>query len=144
MFCQLPSSEEQRHNAASFCNEFVENNYKNWQAFFGSIVDPANSEIVRFFFLQALTDIVKDKFEKRYERPQCRAFNQSVVDLIKAHLVNEGINESSHRKFLELQLLQKKREIAQIEEQLANMRLMDDMSRDKSRPNSIMRGRPNS
>ncbi len=24
------------------------------------------------------------------------------VDIIKAHLVNEGINESSHRKFLEL------------------------------------------
>jgi hypothetical protein len=85
MFGQLPSSEEQRHNAACFCNEFVENNYKNWQAFFGSIVDPANSEIVRFFFLQALTDIVKDKFNKRYERPQCIAFNQSVVDLIKAH-----------------------------------------------------------
>ena len=85
MFGQLPSSEEQRHNAACFCNEFVENNYKNWQAFFGSIVDPTNSEIVRFFFLQALTDIVKDKFDKRYDRTQCIAFNQSVVDLIKAH-----------------------------------------------------------
>ena len=33
------------------------------------------------------------------------------VDIIKGHLVNEGINESSHRKHLELQLLHKKREI---------------------------------
>ena len=48
-------------------------------------MDASNSEIVRFFFLQALTDIVKDKFEDRYERPQRIAFNQSVVDLIKAH-----------------------------------------------------------
>lgn len=34
MFGQIPATEEQRHNAATFCNEFVENNYKNWQAFF--------------------------------------------------------------------------------------------------------------
>jgi hypothetical protein len=26
------------------------------------------------------------------------------VDLIRSHLINEGINESSHRKFLEIQL----------------------------------------
>ena len=51
------------------------------------------------------------------------------VDLIKAHLVNEGINESAHRKTLELQLLQKKREIQQIEEQLNNMRFMDELNR---------------
>ena len=49
------------------------------------------------------------------------------VDIIKAHLVSEGINESSHRKHLELMLLQKKREIIMIDEQLANMKLMDDM-----------------
>jgi hypothetical protein len=51
------------------------------------------------------------------------------VDIIKAHLLNEGINESSHRKHLELQLHQRKREIAQIEEQLHNMRLMDELGR---------------
>lgn len=85
MFGQLPSTEEQRHNAASYCNSFVENNYQNWQAFFGSIVDNNNSEIVRFFFLQALTDIVKDKFQERYEKTQRIAFNSSVIDLIKAH-----------------------------------------------------------
>jgi len=33
------------------------------------------------------------------------------VDIIKAHLVNEGINEASHRKHLELQLFLKRREI---------------------------------
>ena len=63
------------------------------------------------------------------------------VDIIKAHLVNEGINESSHRKHLELQLLMKKREIQQIEEQIANMRLMDDMERPNSR---VKQNRPNS
>jgi hypothetical protein len=51
------------------------------------------------------------------------------VDIIKAHLVNEGINEASHRKHLELQLFLKRREIQQLEEQLSNMRLMDDMER---------------
>jgi hypothetical protein len=55
------------------------------------------------------------------------------VDIIKAHLVNEGINESSHRKHLELQLIMKKREILQIEEQIANMRLMNDLERPNSR-----------
>lgn len=72
------------------------------------------------------------------------------VDLIKGHLVNEGINESAHRKTLELQLLQKKREINQIEEQLNNMRFMDELNKlnnanaKDSRPNSRLKQPKNS
>jgi len=58
------------------------------------------------------------------------------VDIIKSHLVNEGVNESSHRKHLELQLLHKKREIANIEEQLSHMRVMEEINRATSVRNS--------
>lgn len=66
------------------------------------------------------------------------------VDLIKGHLVNEGINESAHRKMLELQLLQKKRELAQIEEQLSNMKFMDELNRLQEKGPSKEQSRPNS
>lgn len=58
------------------------------------------------------------------------------VDIIKSHLVNEGVNESSHRKHLELQLLHKKREIAYIEEQLSHMRVMEEINRANALRNS--------
>jgi hypothetical protein len=63
------------------------------------------------------------------------------VDIIKGHLINEGINEQAHRMHLELQLLQKKRELAAIEEQLNNMKFMDDLkSKEQQRPNSRLKG----
>ena len=64
------------------------------------------------------------------------------VDLIKAHLINEGINESSHRKQLELQLLHRKREVAALEEQLSNMRHMEELMKEKyTRPNSKVKAK---
>ena len=36
------------------------------------------------------------------------------VDIIRSHLVNEGISENSHRKFLEIQLQQKQKELTDI------------------------------
>ncbi len=54
------------------------------------------------------------------------------VDIIRGHLVNEAISESSHKKFLELQLQQKKKELADIEYQLNNMKILEDMEHSRS------------
>ena len=43
------------------------------------------------------------------------------VDIIRAHLIKEGVNECSHRKALEIALEQKRREVESLEEQLRNM-----------------------
>jgi len=45
---------------------FSRNNYKNWVAFFEYLGNGQNSQSVRFFFLQALTDIVRQKFQHGY------------------------------------------------------------------------------
>jgi hypothetical protein len=68
MFGQQVATEEQHLWAANLCNEFVQNNYKNWVEFFKQLANDSNSEILRFFFLQALTDIVKSDFESRLDR----------------------------------------------------------------------------
>jgi hypothetical protein len=34
-----------------------------WRDFFNSLTNQQSSELIRFFFLQALTDIVKTKFQ---------------------------------------------------------------------------------
>jgi hypothetical protein len=62
------ATQEEHFWAVNLCNEFVENNFKNWSAFFDYIEQEANPELVKFFFLQALIDIVKDKFEKHFEK----------------------------------------------------------------------------
>lgn len=53
---------DQHQWAVSFCNDFVDSNHANWAAFFDYLESPGNPELIRFFFLQALTDIVKSRF----------------------------------------------------------------------------------
>jgi hypothetical protein len=40
---------------------------------------------MRFFFLSALVDIVKDRFEDRYDRQTRISFNQKMIDIIKSN-----------------------------------------------------------
>lgn len=49
------------------------------------------------------------------------------IDAIRTHLVNEGITENSHKKFLEIQIMQKKKELFDLESQLNNMKLIDEL-----------------
>ena len=82
MFGQAHSQDEHEW-AVNFCNEFVENNYKNWVEFFKFIADETNPEIVRFFFLQALTDIVKTKFDQsQVERAEKSQFIETAIGLL--------------------------------------------------------------
>ncbi len=54
------------------------------------------------------------------------------IDAIRTHLVNEGITENSHKKFLEVQIMQKRRELLDLEQQLNNMKLMEELDQSRS------------
>ena len=84
MFGQQVATEEQHLWAANICNEFVQNNYKNWVEFFKQLANDSDSEILRFFFLQALTDIVKSDFESRLDRAERIAFLEASITFLKA------------------------------------------------------------
>lgn len=71
----------------TLCNEFVQKEYLKWRNFFSSLGNLQSSELIRFFFLQALTDIVKTKFEdsknsRALDISERCAFVQASIDFL--------------------------------------------------------------
>ena len=50
--------------AKEFTNQFVENNFKYWEDFFNYIFNETNPELVRFWFISSLTEIIQKKIKE--------------------------------------------------------------------------------
>ncbi|CDW86194.1 UNKNOWN [Stylonychia lemnae] len=54
----------QLQKAKEYCNDFVDNNFQNWHEFFIFVGNMTNPEVIRFWALNALTEIVDKKHHK--------------------------------------------------------------------------------